>query len=604
MKHRYDAVIVGGGGAGLMAALQASPRVRTAVLSKLHPLRSNTGTAQGGIAAALGNVAPDRWEWHAFDTIEGSDYLADQNAVEVMCGGAADAVYELEHMGLPFDRTPDGLIAQRRFGGHTVPAPDAEDSAARVPAHRACYAADRTGQMLLQTLYQQCIKQGVIFHDEFHVIDIIVKDGTCRGVVALELLTGRVHTFGARAVLFATGGFGRMWRITSNGVALTGDGNAICLRHGVPMQDMEFYQFHPTGLRGRGLLVTESVRGEGGVLVNSVGERFMERYAPSLKDLAGHDVVSRAIHAEVAAGRGVEAANYVYLDARPATVNKYSEADDVRRPDGSLARVSATDLRDRLADIVDFVSMYAGLDLITVPIPVQPTAHYAMGGIPTDLHGRVTIDESGTVMAGLYAAGECACVSAHGANRLGANSLLDLVVFGRRAGSAMASDVPELARRDVEPPVGADRFALEELERLLTGDGGERVTELRTELQAAMSDHVGVERSAEGLQDALDAVKRLQTRYAHVAIDDKSRRFNQDLLEAWELGCLLDLAEVTAAAALGRLESRGAHYRGDYPDRDDAEWLVHSLAYQTQRGVELRYKPVVVDRHEPMARSR
>jgi succinate dehydrogenase / fumarate reductase flavoprotein subunit len=457
--------------------------------------------------------------------------------------------------------------------------------------------------MILHTLYQQCLKQDVTFFDEFQAVDLVIEDGACVGVVAYEIRTGDLHVFFAPATLNATGGFGRMWQVTSNAFSLTGDGNALALRRGVPMQDMEFYQFHPTGLHGFGLLITEAVRGEGGVLVNGQGERFMARYAPMIKDLAGRDVVSRAIYLEVKAGRGIGGGPYVHLDVRPETANRIFEQDDVRRPDGTPARLTAADVHRKLPDIVEFVRTYLGIDPATDPIPVQPTAHYAMGGIPTDLSGRVLLDEHGTAMPGLYAVGECACVSVHGANRLGTNSLVDLVVFGRRAGRAMVADAPSLAAAGPPRVPEAERFAQGEIARLLGVDGRERMVDVRNSLQRLMTDAVGVFRTEDGLRGALDEIRRLQEAYRRARLTDKQGCFNQELLEAWELGCLLDLAEVTAAAALERRESRGAHAREDYPARDDEHWLVHSLAYQTERGVELRTKPVTITRFPPQQRT-
>ena len=372
MYHKYDAIIVGAGGAGLMAALYASQGIKTAVLSKLYPTRSHTGAAQGGMGAALGNHEEDNPEWHTFDTIKGSDYLADQDAAKIMCYEAVEIVYELEHMGLPFNRTEQGRIAQRPFGGHT-------NNVTQQPVRRACYAADRTGHMILQTLYQQCIKQNVTFFDEFHVLDLIIEDGVTRGVVAIEIATGELHVFHAKAVLFATGGWGKVWRVTSNAYTMTGDGPAIALRRGIPLEDMEFFQFHPTGIYRMGILITEGVRGEGGVLVNSEGERFMERYAPTIKDLASRDVVSRAIYLEVGAGHGIDGKDYVHLDVRPEIVNKYFELDGIKNPDGSPRRITAADIETKLPDIADFTRTYLGVDPVTQPMPVQPTAHYAMG---------------------------------------------------------------------------------------------------------------------------------------------------------------------------------------------------------------------------------
>lgn len=570
--HSYDAIVVGAGGAGLMAALELSRHTSTAVLSKLYPTRSHTGTAQGGIGAALGNMEEDMWEWHAFDTVKGSDYLADQDVVETMCREAIDAVYSLEHMGLPFDRTSDGKIAQRRFGGHT-------NNITQQPVMRACHSADRTGHMILQTLYQQCIKNGVTFFDEFQVMDTIAGGDCAQGVVALDIDSGEIHVFRAKAVLFATGGWGRVWQITSNAYSLTGDGPAVLFRCGLPLEDMEFFQFHPTGIYRMGILITEAVRGEGGVLRNSEGERFMERYAPTIKDLASRDVVSRSIYLEVQAGRGINGKDYVHLDA---------------------THLGREVIETKIPDIADFTRTYLGIDPAVHPMPVQPTAHYAMGGIPTDIHGRLVIDEKNTVLPGLYAAGECACVSVHGANRLGTNSLVDLVVFGRRAGRDMTRYVKDTEFTPLPPdPDGRIR---ETLDHLLNSTGGESAANIRDELQETMMDHVGVFRTAEGMKHALDKIHELRDRFQDVEIKDKGKRFNQELLEAWEVGCLLDLAEVTAASALARQESRGAHSRDDFPKRDDENWLKHTLIYKRDAQLELKYKPVVITKHQPKAR--
>ncbi len=592
-RHQYEVVIVGAGGAGLMAALYASRGAKTAVISKLYPTRSHTGAAQGGIGAALGNLEEDRPEWHTFDTVKGSDYLGDQDAIEFMCNEAIETVYELEHMGLPFSRTPDGRIAQRPFGGHT-------NNVTGKPVRRACYAADRTGHMILQTLYQQCIKNEVTFFDEFQVLDLIVVNGAAAGVVALELATGDLHVFHAKAVVFATGGHGRIWEITSNAYAYTGDGIAIALRHGVPAEDMEFFQFHPTGIYRLGILITEGVRGEGGVLINDKGERFMERYAPTVKDLASRDVVSRAMYIEMREGRGIGGQRYLYLDVRPETVNKYAEIDGRTRPDGSPYRVTAEELLAKLPDIIDFCRTYIGIDPMTEPIPVQPTAHYAMGGIPTNTRAEVVIDENNTVMPGFYAAGEVACVSVHGANRLGTNSLLDIIVFGKHAG-INAAEFAKGASFQPLPDDAAD-FARQQLDALLNSTGSERVADISHEMKTAMFDHVGVFRTEEGMRQTLEKIRELKERYKHIRIEDRGKIFNMELMNAWELGNLLDLAEVTTVSALARTESRGAHAREDYPKRDDANWLKHTLAWFRDGEVKLGYKPVVITKYQPKER--
>jgi succinate dehydrogenase / fumarate reductase flavoprotein subunit len=563
------------------------------VLSKLYPTRSHTGAAQGGIGAALGNLEEDQPDWHTYDTVKGSDYLGDQDTIEFMCNEAVPTIYDLEHMGLPFSRTPEGRIAQRRFGGHT-------NNITGKPVLRSCYAADRTGHMILQTLYQQCIKNNVTFFDEFHVLDLIVVNGAAAGVVALELMTSELHIFHAKSVIFATGGHGRVWEITSNAYAYTGDGVAIALRRGVPAEDMEFFQFHPTGIFRLGILITEGVRGEGGVLLNSTGERFMNRYAPTVKDLASRDVVSRSMYIEMREGKGINGRRYLNLDITPETVNKYAEQDGRVNPDGTPYRVTADGILKKLPDIIDFCRTYIGVDPIKQPMPVQPTAHYAMGGIPTDVRGQVLVDEKNTVMPGFYAAGEAACVSVHGANRLGTNSLLDLVVFGKQAGLNAA----EFANgADFQPlPGDAADQAASQIDRLRNGKGTEKVIQIADEMKSVMMDDVGVFRTEEGMQRALDKVRELQDRYLEVKVDDAGKIYNTDVLNAWELGNLLNLAEVTAATALARQESRGAHAREDYPNRDDENWMKHSLAWKKDGELILRYKPVTVTKYEPKER--
>src|SRR5512135_589257 len=481
-KHQFEVIVVGAGGAGLMAALYASKTADTAVISKLYPTRSHTGTAQGGVGAALGNEEEDHWEWHTFDSVKGSDYLGDKDAIEFMCYEAVQAVYELEHYGLPFSRTTEGKIAQRPFGGHT-------NNVTGKPVRRACYAADRTGHMILQTLYQQCLKNNVNFFDEFQVVDFLVVNGITAGVVAIELGTSELHVFQAKSVILATGGHGRVWDITSNAYAYTGDGIAISMRHGIPMEDMEFFQFHPTGIYKLGILITEGVRGEGGVLINGKGERFMERYAPRVKDLASRDVISRAMYLEIKAGNGVNGQNYLYLDVRPETVNKYAALDGRKNTDGTPYSITGEQVIAKLPDIVDFARTYLGVDPVAQPMPVQPTAHYTMGGIPTNKYGEAVIDENNTVMPGLYAAGEVACVSVHGANRLGTNSLLDLIVFGKHAGLKAA----EFARGANYQKLPADptAFADAQFDSICNSSGEEKAYEIGNEMKKVMFDDVG-----------------------------------------------------------------------------------------------------------------
>ncbi|MEO7804919.1 MAG: succinate dehydrogenase flavoprotein subunit [Actinomycetota bacterium] len=577
--HRYDCVIVGAGGAGLRAALEASKGTKTAVLSKMYPTRSHTGAAQGGMCAALGNVEEDNFEWHTFDTIKGGDYLVDQDAAEIMCREAIDAVLDLEHMGLPFNRTPEGKIDQRRFGGHT-------HHHGEGPVRRACFAADRTGHMILQTLYQQCLKQDVNFFSEWFVVDIILAPDPngkqrCCGVVAYELKTGELHVFHAKSVLFATGGFGKFFKITSNAHTLTGDGPGMCFRRGIPLEDMEFFQFHPTGIYGIGILLSEAARAEGGVLLNDKGERFMERYAPTIKDLAPRDMVSRAIHQEIKEGRGIGGKDYVYLDVR---------------------HLGAEVIESKLPDITEFARIYLGVEPLTEPVPIQPTAHYAMGGLPTDVTAQVVIDEDNSPLPGFYAAGECACVSVHGANRLGTNSLLDIVVFGRRGGIAMAEFANANEFIDLPDHPEADTAA--KLHEIMERPKSDRIAPLRSQLQLEMMDKCSVVRTEGSLKSAIDVVRELKQRESTTSIDDKGSLYNTELLEAVEFGFLLDLAEVTAVAALARTESRGGHWRDDFPVRDDANWLKHSLAYRTPDGeIELRYKPVTITKYMPMERK-
>lgn len=582
--HSYDVVIVGAGGAGMRAALESSTRARTAVLTKLYPTRSHTGAAQGGMCAALANVEEDNWEWHTFDTVKGGDYLVDQDAAEVMCKEAIDAVLDLEKMGLPFNRTPEGRIDQRRFGGHTR-------NHGEAAVRRSCYAADRTGHMILQTLYQNCVKQNVEFYNEFYVLDLLMNevDGEERaaGVVAYELATGEIHVFGAKSVVLATGGTGKVFKTTSNAHTLTGDGMGIVYRRGLPLEDMEFFQFHPTGLAGLGILLSEAARGEGGILRNGDGERFMERYAPTIKDLAPRDIVARSMANEVREGRGAGPnKDYVLLD---------------------LTHLEPAHIDAKLPDITEFARTYLGIEPYTEPVPVYPTAHYAMGGVPTNIETEVLRDNT-TVVPGLYAAGEVACVSVHGSNRLGTNSLLDINVFGKRAGIAAA----EYALRVEHAPLPeAPEVATVELLEGIRGRGeGEKVAVLRKELQDTMDLNAQVFRTEASLKQALADIDVLQERYRSITVQDKGRRYNTDLLEAVELGFLLDLAEVIVVGALERKESRGGHFREDYPDRDDVNFMRHTMAYRVPStdspgtaDVRLDYKPVVTTRYQPMERK-
>ena len=580
-EHRYDVVIVGAGGAGMRAAIEAGPRARTAVLTKLYPTRSHTGAAQGGMCAALANVEEDNWEWHTFDTVKGGDYLVDQDAAEIMAKEAIDAVLDLEKMGLPFNRTPEGKIDQRRFGGHTR-------DHGKAPVRRACYAADRTGHMILQTLYQNCVKHDVEFFNEFYALDISLtqtpEGPVATGVIAYELATGEIHIFHAKSIVFATGGSGRMYKTTSNAHPLTGDGMGIIFRKGLPLEDMEFHQFHPTGLAGLGILISEAVRGEGGILRNADGERFMERYAPTIKDLAPRDIVARSMVLEVLEGRGAGPnKDYVYID---------------------VTHLGEDVLEEKLPDITEFARTYLGVDPVTELVPVYPTCHYVMGGIPTKINGEVLRNNEDEV-PGLYAAGECACVSVHGANRLGTNSLLDINVFGRRAGIAAAEYAN--THDHVDLPEDPARNVVEWLERILGAGGKERVADIRSELQQSMDNNASVFRTEETLTKALEDIHALKERYKNITVQDKGKRYNSDLLEAVELGFLLEMAEVTVAGALNRKESRGGHAREDFPKRDDEKFLKHTMAYKEGTElispIRLDYKPVVQTRYEPMERK-
>ncbi len=583
--HKHDIVIVGAGGAGMRAAIEAGPQASTAVISKLYPTRSHTGAAQGGMAAALANVEEDNWEWHTYDTVKGGDYLVDQDAAEILAKEAIEAVIDLENMGLPFNRTPEGRIDQRRFGGHTR-------EHGKAPVRRACYAADRTGHMILQTLYQNCVKHGINFFNEFYVLDLLMTEvkGESRpaGVVAYELATGDLHVFQGKSIVFATGGFGKIYKTTSNAHTLTGDGVGILWRKGLPLEDMEFFQFHPTGLAGLGILLSEAARGEGAILRNSDGERFMERYAPTIKDLAPRDIVARSMATEIREGRGAGPyKDYLYLD---------------------ITHLEPAVIDAKLPDITEFARTYLGVEPYTEPVPVLPTAHYAMGGIPTTTDAEVLRNNTETV-PGLFAAGECACVSVHGSNRLGTNSLLDINVFGKRAGNNAAAYAKkaEWVALPKDPTAGVRKL----LDHVRSGDGSERIAVIRRELQEAMDRNAQVFRTDDSLREVGDLIKSLRARYRNVQVQDKGKRFNTDLLEAVELGFLLDLAEVVVYSARNRKESRGAHMREDYPNRDDENLMVHTMAYLTGDAesavaddhIKLDWKPVVITNYPPTERK-
>ncbi len=572
MKFQHDVVIVGSGLAGLQAALEVAGEADVALVSKVFPTRSHSGAAQGGIGAALGNEEPDSWEWHMYDTVKGGDYLTDQDAAEVLAKDASRAVYELEHLGVPFNRTSEGRIAQRAFGGHTK-------NFGEAAIKRACHAADRTGRVILDTLFGEAVKRGIKVYAEYQLMDLVMENGAVSGVVLYEIANGRVHTVRARAVMLAVGGFGKVFKTTSNCFANTGDGVYYSYRSGIPLQDMEFVQFHPTGIYGLGVLISEAARGEGGILRNRDGRRFMEEYAPTIKDLAPRDMVSRAIVTEIRNGRGIDGLDYVHLD---------------------LTHIGRERLAEKLSDISSFAKIYLGIDAADDPIPVSPTCHYMMGGIPTDLDGRV-LGANLEPITGLYAAGECACVSVHGANRLGCNSLVDLVVFGRRAGKEIRKDLTGLQwpKPASEP---ADR-TLERIERIKTRRDGERASFLRSELQRLMTEDCSVYRTEGGLKEALSHVETLKERYAWVTVDNRGSSFNSDLVEAIELESLLGLGETILLSALNRRESRGAHFREDYPERDDKEWLKHTLIRNTDDGMDIFYKPVSITRFEPKART-
>jgi succinate dehydrogenase / fumarate reductase flavoprotein subunit len=574
MEHRYDVVIIGSGLAGLRAAIELGEDTRVAVISKVFATRSHSGAAQGGIGAALGNEEEDNWEWHMFDTIKGSDYLGDQDAIEIMARDAPRTIYELEHMGVPFNRTAEGKIAQRAFGGHTR-------NFGEAAVKRACFAADRTGRVILDTLWEKSLQHGITFFDEFQVLSLLEADGQCGGVAAYEIATGEIHIFQSKAVLLASGGAGKIYKTTSNAMASTGDGMALAYYAGASLEDMEFVQFHPTGIYRLGILISEAARGEGGILRNHEGERFMERYAPVIKDLAPRDMVSRCILEEVRAGRGIDGKDYVHLD---------------------LTHLGEAVINAKLAEITGFARTYAGVDARKAPIPVQPTCHYMMGGIATNADGQVVKNETSSNFPGMFAAGECACVSVHGANRLGCNSLLDTLVFGRRAGKAMRKYIHTAGHPAL--PSDLEKQYTDRIAGLLDHEGSERLGDIQSEMQSVMMDKVSVFRTREGLTEALNAIRTLQSRYGDIPVSGKGRCFNRELLDVLELGHMLDLAEVIVLGALNREESRGAHSREDFPQRDDARFLTHTMVQQDQpQPPRVFTKPVTITRFEPQERK-
>ncbi len=584
MIHTFDVVIVGAGGAGLRAAVEIPKEYSCAVISKVFPTRSHTGTAQGGVCAALSNEEPDSWLDHAFDTVKGSDYLGDQDAIEIMCQDAPRAIIELEHMGMPFSRTKEGKIAQRKFGGHTKLENPNDPNSKRIPVNRACYSADRTGHVMLQTLYENCIKNNVNFYSEYFITDLIIEDGVCKGLTAIDMATSEIHVFHAKAIMFATGGFGRAFRITSNAHVGTGDGCALVYQAGLPLEDMEFFQFHPTGLWRLGILVSEAARGEGGILRNNANEPFMEVYAPSVKDLAPRDMVSRAIISEIREGRGIlgsDGTYYINLD---------------------LTHLGKKVIDEKIPEITGFARTYLGVEPTKECVPIQPTAHYAMGGIPTNYDTEVLADNTGKTVSGFYAAGECACVSVHGGNRLGTNSLLDIVVFGRRGGKKIG----EFLKSAEYSKFKADPFerTKELKEKILNQSGNEKVPVIRRELQQNMMDKCGIFRNEKELAENRIHIKELKERYKNISIQDKTKVFNTDLIEAIELGNLLDIAESINDSALNRNESRGAHTREDFPKRNDAEWMKHTFIWKSETGKpKIEYKKVKITQFQPMERK-
>ncbi len=566
---QHDVVIIGAGLAGMRCALEVCKDLDVGVLTKVYPSRSHSGAAQGGIAAALGNVEPDSWEEHMYDTIKGGDFLSDQDAVEEYVKAAPRIIYELEHMGCIFSRTADGKIAQRSFGGHSKP--------------RACFSADRTGHAILHALHEQLMKnaKSVKIYNEWYMHSLIVEGDRCNGVVVSNIQTGEVEVIRAKAVVFATGGYGRVFKITSNAFASTADGVMAAFDVGIPLEDPEFVQYHPSGLYRQGILFSEAARGEGGYLLNGKGERFMEKYAPSRMELAPRDIVARAEQSEINAGRGVDGKDIIHLDLR---------------------HLGKERIMERLPQIRQLGIDFIGVDCITDCLPIQPTAHYSMGGIPTDKFSRVIIDEKGTRMNGFFAAGECACVSVHGGNRLGTNSLLDAVVFGERAGKSVLEYAKDIDYANVNEGQEKTRV-LKKIEDVFQRDGTESYEDIRNEMKEIMMSHCGVFRDDEKLKVCIETLNALQERYKKGKVTDKGKLFNTEIYEILELGNMLSMAQIIAFAALHRKESRGGHFRTDFPKRDDENYLHHSMVYDSPDGMVLKKKPVVITKHQPAERT-
>ena len=573
MIYTYDVVVIGGGIAGLITALKASEKCSVSVVSKIHVTRSHSVAAQGGIAASLGNEEEDRWEWHMFDTVKGGDYLSDQNAAEILAKEAPGCVSMLELLGVPFSRNSNGKIQQRRFGGHT-------QNFGKVPVKRACYAADRTGRTIMDALYDECLMRKIPLHNEVFINNLLFSENQCCGVVGYDIRDCTPIVFHAKTVVLATGGAGRIFKTTSNGYSSTGDGFGLTLNSGLVLQDMEFIQFHPTGIFGLGILVSEAARAEGGILRNNKNERFMMKYAPSLKELAPRDIIARAILTEINEGRGINGEKYVFLDLRS---------------------IGKETLLEKIPEVISFIQTYLGISANEAPVPVAPTCHYFMGGIPTNTKGQVLVDKNHTIARGLYAVGECACVSVHGANRLGCNSLIDLVVFGLRTGKS--ASMYSIKHNRVSLPVETEKISENKIAFLLEKKGNSSVYTIRENLQNLMTEKCNVFRDGQNLSLALHKICELKKKYSDLVLNDNGTHFNYELQEAFELGNMLKTAESILYSAFKRKESRGAHFRTDFPEREDTKWLKHTLVASNLQGLKVTYFPVKISRFQPLKRK-